>query len=115
MTGSVAERARELGMRSAVGCPIVVGSRTWGVMTVATYGADPFAPETEARVGRFSDLVATAIANAERARRWIGSPPGGPRCGGCTRAKGTTGGVLVRIRTGGGLLEMPTARCTGTR
>ena len=65
MTGSVAERARELGMRSAVGCPIVVGSRTWGVMTVATYGADPFAPETEARVGRFSDLVATAIANAE--------------------------------------------------
>jgi PAS domain S-box-containing protein len=65
IAGSVAARARELGMRSAVGCPIVVGSRTWGVMTVATYGAEPFAPEIETRVARFSDLVATAIANAE--------------------------------------------------
>jgi len=63
--GSVAERARELGMRSAVGCPIVVGSRTWGAMTVATYGAEALAPETATRVARFSDLVATAIANTE--------------------------------------------------
>jgi signal transduction histidine kinase len=55
-------------MRSAVGCPIVVRSRTWGAMTVATYGAEPFAPETETRVARFSDLVATAIANAEAER-----------------------------------------------
>jgi PAS domain S-box-containing protein len=65
IAGSVAERARELGMRSAVGCPIVVGSRTWGAMTVAAFGAEPFAAETETRVARFSDLVATAIANAE--------------------------------------------------
>ena len=65
LAGSVAERARELGMRSAVGCPIVVGSRTWGAMTVATFGAEPFAPETESRIARFGDLVATAIANAE--------------------------------------------------
>ena len=33
-------------------------------MTVARYVAEPFAPDTEARVARFSDLVATAIANA---------------------------------------------------
>jgi PAS domain S-box-containing protein len=65
MAGSVAERARELGMRSAVGCPIVVGSRTWGAMTVATYEAEALAPETETRVARFSELVATAIANSE--------------------------------------------------
>jgi len=65
LAGAIAERARELGMRAAVGCPIVVGSRTWGVMTVARYVAEPFAPDTETRVGRFSDLVATAIANAE--------------------------------------------------
>jgi signal transduction histidine kinase len=64
MAGSVAQRARELGMRSAVGCPIVVGSRTWGAMTVAAYEAS-FAADTETRVARFSDLVATAIANAE--------------------------------------------------
>jgi signal transduction histidine kinase len=64
LAGSVAERARELGLRSAVGCPVVVGSRTWGAMTVATFDAEPLAPETETRVARFSDLVATAIANA---------------------------------------------------
>ena len=65
IAGSVAERARELRMRSAVGCPIVVGSRTWGAMTVATYEAEPFAPETESHIAQFADLVATAIANAE--------------------------------------------------
>jgi PAS domain S-box-containing protein len=65
LAGSVAERARELGMGSAVGCPIVVGSHTWGAMTVATYEAELLAPETETRVARFSDLVATAIGNAD--------------------------------------------------
>ena len=65
LAGSIAERARELGMGSAVGCPIVVGSRTWGAMTVAAFETEPLAPETESRVARFSDLVATAIANAE--------------------------------------------------
>ena len=64
-TGPFAERARELGLRSAVGCPIVVGSRTWGVIAVATYEATSFGPETEARVSRFGNLVATAIANAD--------------------------------------------------
>src|SRR4051812_45842293 len=34
-------------------------------MTVATYEAEALAPETETRVARFADLVATAIANAE--------------------------------------------------
>jgi GAF domain-containing protein len=63
--GGIAERAREIGIRSVVGCPIVVGGRTWGVMAVARYEAEPFAPETETRIARFSELVATAIANAE--------------------------------------------------
>jgi hypothetical protein len=29
LAGSVAERARQPEMRSAIGCPIIVGSRTW--------------------------------------------------------------------------------------
>ena len=84
--GSIAERARALGMRSAVGCPIVVGSRTWGAMTVATFGAEPFAPETETRVARFSDLVATAIANAETRAEVDGSPRSRQRCAGSRRS-----------------------------
>ena len=65
LKGSIADRAAELGIRAAVGCPIVVGGRTWGAMMVATYEAGSFGPGTEVRVARFSDLVATAIANAE--------------------------------------------------
>jgi PAS domain S-box-containing protein len=59
------EHAQEPGIRSVVACPIVVGGRTWGAMAVVTHDAEPFPPETEARIAQFSDLVATAIANTE--------------------------------------------------
>jgi signal transduction histidine kinase/ketosteroid isomerase-like protein/uncharacterized protein YoaH (UPF0181 family) len=62
--GTIAERGRELGIRSAVGCPIVVGGRIWGAMGAARYEAEAFPPETETRIEQFADLVATAIANA---------------------------------------------------
>jgi PAS domain S-box-containing protein len=64
-TGTFSDRAREIGVRSAVGCPIVVGGRIWGAMAVASYAAEPFPPETESRIAQFSELVATAIANAD--------------------------------------------------
>jgi PAS domain S-box-containing protein len=63
-TGAIARLGRELGIRSAVGCPIVVGGRIWGAMGAARYEDDSFPPETEARIGQFAELVATAIANA---------------------------------------------------
>jgi GAF domain-containing protein/HAMP domain-containing protein len=63
-SGTFSERAREIGIRSAVGCPIVVGGRTWGAMAVANYAAEPFPAQTEGRIAQFSELVATAIANA---------------------------------------------------
>ncbi len=63
--GDVARIAREHGVRAAVSCPIVVRGRTWGAMSVGWRNPDPFPPETEAVVARFTDLVATAIANAE--------------------------------------------------
>ena len=64
-SGVIAQRGREIGIRSAVGCPIVVGDRIWGAMGAARYEAEAFAPETETRIGQFADLVATAIANAD--------------------------------------------------
>jgi PAS domain S-box-containing protein len=64
-TGSAAESARALGIRSALACPIVVGGRTWGAMIVVTSDAEPVPPETETQIAQFSDLVATAIANTE--------------------------------------------------
>ena len=62
--GPTAARLREMGVRSAVGVPIVVGARLWGMAAVASGTAEPLPADTEARVGDFADLVATAIANA---------------------------------------------------
>jgi signal transduction histidine kinase len=62
--GPAAARIRELGMRSAVGAPIIVDGRMWGAATVGTSRLEPLPADAEARVGDFADLVATAIANA---------------------------------------------------
>jgi signal transduction histidine kinase len=54
-----------LSFRSAAGAPIAVQGRLWGVLVAATVGEQPLAPDTEARLASFTELVATAIANAE--------------------------------------------------
>ena len=56
---------REAGIRSAVGAPIVVEGRLWGVMAAGSSQEQPLPPDTEARLASFTELVATAIANAE--------------------------------------------------
>ncbi|WP_433605488.1 GAF domain-containing sensor histidine kinase [Dactylosporangium sp. CA-139114] len=63
--GPVAAFARRLGIRSVVGVPIVVDGRLWGVAGVAWARPQPLPPDTEARVADFTDLAATAIANAD--------------------------------------------------
>jgi signal transduction histidine kinase len=63
--GPGAAYIRQLGVRAAVGAPIIVGGRLWGVAIVGTTQPEPLPPNTEARVGDFADLAATAIANAE--------------------------------------------------
>ena len=62
-TGATADKIRSLGLRAGVGVPIVVGGRLWGAAIVASTRA--LSPDTEARVGDFTELVATAIANAD--------------------------------------------------
>jgi PAS domain S-box-containing protein len=64
-TGTPVPNIRRLGLRSAVGSPIVVEGRLWGVVVAATAQAQPIPPDTEQRVGGFTELVATAIANAD--------------------------------------------------
>jgi signal transduction histidine kinase len=63
--GPIAQEARALGIRSSVGCPITVGGRIWGVIAASTKSQAPFPVDTEARIGEFTELVATAISNAE--------------------------------------------------
>jgi signal transduction histidine kinase len=63
-SGAAATDARRRGLRSAVGAPISVESRLWGVMLAASTHEEPFAPGTEERLAGFTDLISTAIANA---------------------------------------------------
>jgi GAF domain-containing protein len=64
-TGTMAERGRALGIRSAVSCPVVVRGRSWGALSAGRYTAEPFPPETETRLARFAELIATAVGNAD--------------------------------------------------
>jgi PAS domain S-box-containing protein len=64
-TGAFAASLRQLGVRSAVGAPILVDGRLWGAMSTASLQPDPIPPDTEARMGQFTELVATAISNIE--------------------------------------------------
>ncbi len=63
--GAIAEEARALGIRSSVGCPVLVEGRLWGVIAASSKGEGAFPPETDSQIGQFTDLVATAVANAQ--------------------------------------------------
>jgi signal transduction histidine kinase/CHASE3 domain sensor protein len=63
--GPIAHEAKGLGIRSSVGCPIVVDGRLWGVIAASSKGAAPFPPDTESQIAEFTELVGTAIANTE--------------------------------------------------
>jgi signal transduction histidine kinase/putative methionine-R-sulfoxide reductase with GAF domain len=63
-SGPVADAGERLGVVSTVASPIVVEGRRWGAMTVASTDK-PLPLGTEERLENFTDLVATAIANAE--------------------------------------------------
>jgi len=64
--GPIAARlAGQAGIRSAVAVPITVNGRPWGAMMALSTALDPQPASTEARLASFTDLVATAIANAD--------------------------------------------------
>ena len=63
--GAIAVEARSLGIRSSVGCPIVVDGHLWGVIAASSTSDTPFPAGTESQIMRFTELVATAIANAQ--------------------------------------------------
>jgi signal transduction histidine kinase len=64
-SGALAAAVRDTGVRSGVGTPIIVQDRLWGVLDAGSTGEQPLGPGTEARLASFTELVATAIANAE--------------------------------------------------
>jgi len=68
-SGAIGETARRVGLRSIVAAPIIVADRLWGAIAVGSKHVDRVPPETESRLGEFTELMATAIANAESRAR----------------------------------------------
>jgi signal transduction histidine kinase len=63
--GAIAAAARAEDARSAVGVPVVVDGALWGVVAVGSRETEPLPADFEGRLAQFTELVATAIANAE--------------------------------------------------
>lgn len=63
-SGSVAALMRGQGIHASVGAPIIVEGRPWGMIAASWTQARPASSDTEDRIAQFTELVATAIANA---------------------------------------------------
>jgi signal transduction histidine kinase len=63
---------RRYGLGTAVAAPILVEGRLWGVI-VAAWRRKPDVPASEQRITQFTELVATAIANAQSQAELIAS------------------------------------------
>jgi PAS domain S-box-containing protein len=71
-SGKFAEVIRRMGIRSAVATPIVVEGRLWGALGIGSrIGSLP--ADTEQRIVDFTELIGTAIANAESRAELIAS------------------------------------------
>ena len=82
VTGSIGTTgAQDWGVRSSVGVPISVEGRLWGLILVAYTRDQQLPADTEARLASFTELVATAIANAESraALAWLAEEQAGLR------------------------------------
>jgi sugar diacid utilization regulator len=64
--GSIAARVRAVGLRAAVGVPIIVDGRVWGLAAVGSVQPGPMLADTEARISRFAELIATAVVAGYR-------------------------------------------------
>jgi signal transduction histidine kinase len=63
--GGVAAIVKVQGLRSSVGAPVTVDGRLWGVMVASSNKEEALPADTEARIAAFTELAATAIANAD--------------------------------------------------
>ena len=66
IAGSVAARVRAVGIRAAVGVPIIVDGSVWGLAAVGSTEPGPMPADTEMRISRFAELIATALVAGYR-------------------------------------------------
>jgi sugar diacid utilization regulator len=66
VAGSVAACVRAVGVRAAVGVPVVVDGRVWGLAAVGSVRPGPMPADTEVRTVRFAELIAAAVVASYR-------------------------------------------------
>src|SRR6478752_7401102 len=66
VAGPIAARVRAVGVRAAVGVPIIVDSRVWGVAAVGSLQPGPMPADTEVHISGFAELIATALVAGHR-------------------------------------------------
>ena len=65
-TGSLAARIRDAGVHAAVGVPVVVDGRVWGLAAVGSVEPEPMRADTEARITAFAELIGTVVVAGYR-------------------------------------------------
>jgi len=61
VAGPIAARVRAVGVRAAVGVPIIVDGRVWGLAAVGSLQHGPMPADTEVHIVRFAELIAVAV------------------------------------------------------
>jgi signal transduction histidine kinase len=72
-TSTIGVWTRRNGIRYVVGCPITVGGRLWGMIAIFSRDDRPPPDDTEERLTKFVELLATAIVNAENRNELLAS------------------------------------------
>ena len=66
VAGLLATRVRAVGIRAAVGVPVIVDGGVWGLAAVGTARPGPMPADSEARITRFAELVASVVVAGYR-------------------------------------------------
>jgi hypothetical protein len=66
VAGPIAARVRAVGVSAAVAVPIIVDGRVWGMAAVGSVQPGPMPADTEVYLGRFAELIATALVAGYR-------------------------------------------------
>ena len=64
--GQLAARIRAIGIRAAVGVPVIVDGRVWGLAIAGSAEPGPMPADTEARISGFAELIGTAVVAGYR-------------------------------------------------
>ena len=66
VAGPIAARVRAVGVNAAVGVPVMVDGRVWGLAAVGSLQQGPMPADTEVHISRFAELIASALVAGYR-------------------------------------------------